>query len=144
MKVKEYSLKYNKTGIDTRIIRNSTDTSEVLREVFDADEINIYECFYILLLNNSLKVQGYAKISQGGITHTTADTKLIAKYAIDSLASNVVLAHNHPSGNTTPSGQDKQLTDNIVKALQLLEVKVIDHIILTDSEYFSFSDSGLL
>lgn len=144
MKVKEYSLKYNKTGIDTRIIRNSTDTSEVLREVFDADEINIYECFYILLLNNSLKVQGYAKISQGGITHTIADTKLIAKYAIDSLASNVVLAHNHPSGNTTPSGQDKQLTDNIVKALQLLEVKVIDHIIITDSDYFSFSDSGLL
>ena len=71
MKVKEYSLKYNKTGIDTRIIRNSTDTSEVLRKVFDADEINIYECFYILLLNNSLKVQGYAKISQGGITHNS-------------------------------------------------------------------------
>lgn len=144
MKVKEYSLKYNKTGIDTRIIRNSTDTSEVLREVFDADEINIYECFYILLLNNSLKVQGYAKISQGGITQTTADTRLIAKYAIDSLASNVVLAHNHPSGNTSPSGQDKRLTDNIVKALDLLEIKVIDHIILTDNDYYSFRDGGLL
>ncbi|MBE6336837.1 MAG: DNA repair protein RadC [Lentimicrobiaceae bacterium] len=144
MKVKEYSLKYNKTGIDTRIIRNSTDTSEVLREVFDADEINIYECFYILLLNNSLKVQGFAKISQGGITQTTADTRLIAKYAIDSLASNVVLAHNHPSGNTSPSGQDKRLTDNIVKALDLLEIKVIDHIILTDNDYYSFRDGGLL
>lgn len=144
MKVKEYSLKYNRTGIDTRIIRNSTDTSEVLREVFDADELNIYECFYILLLNNSLKVQGYAKISQGGISQTTADTRLIAKYAIDSLASNVVLAHNHPSGNTNPSGQDKRLTDNIVKALQLLEVKVIDHIILTDNDYYSFRDGGLL
>lgn len=144
MKVKEYSLKYNKTGIDTRIIRNSTDTSEVLREVFDADEINIYECFYILLLNNSLKVQGYAKISQGGISQTTADTRLIAKYAIDSLASNVVLAHNHPSGNTSPSGQDKRLTDNIVKALDLLEIKVIDHIILTDNDYYSFRDGGLL
>lgn len=144
MKVKEYSLKYNKTGIDTRIIRNSTDTSEVLREVFDADEINIYECFYILLLNNSLKVQGFAKISQGGITQTTADTRLIVKYAIDSLASNVVLAHNHPSGNTSPSGQDKRLTDNIVKALDLLEIKVIDHIILTDNDYYSFRDGGLL
>lgn len=144
MKVKEYSLKYNKTGIDTRIIRNSTDTSEVLREIFDADEINIYECFYILLLNNSLKVQGFAKISQGGITQTTADTRLIAKYAIDSLASNVVLAHNHPSGNTSPSGQDKRLTDNIVKALDLLEIKVIDHIILTDNDYYSFRDGGLL
>lgn len=144
MKVKEYSLKYNKTGIDTRIIRNSTDTSEVLREVFDADEINIYECFYILLLNNSLKVQGFAKISQGGISQTTADTRLIAKYAIDSLASNVVLAHNHPSGNTSPSGQDKRLTDNIVKALDLLEIKVIDHIILTDNDYYSFRDGGLL
>lgn len=144
MKVKEFSLKYNTTDIDSKIIKNSNDTTEILRQVFDKDEINIYECFYILLLNHSLKVQGYAKISQGGITHTTADTKLIAKYAIDSLASNVVLAHNHPSGNTTPSGQDKQLTDNIVKALQLLEVKVIDHIILTDSDYYSFADGGLL
>jgi DNA repair protein RadC len=144
MKVKEFSLKYNKTEIDSRQITNSLDTSEVLRQVFNKDELNIYECFYILLLNQSLKVQGFAKISQGGVSQTTVDTKLIAKYAIDSLASSVVLAHNHPSGNTTPSGQDKRLTDNIVKALQLLEVKVIDHIILTDNDYYSFRDGGLL
>lgn len=144
MKVKEFSLKYNKTEIDTTTISNSIEITDILRRVFDKDEINIYECFYILLLNNSLKVQGYAKISQGGITETTADPRLIAKYAVDSLASNVVLAHNHPSGNKTPSNKDRLLTDRVTKALQLLDVRVIDHIILTDSDYFSFSDSGLL
>lgn len=144
MKVKEFSLKYNTTDIDTKIIKNSSDTTEILRQVFDKDEINIYECFYILLLNHSLKVQGYAKISQGGVSQTTADARLIAKYAIDSLATSVVLAHNHPSGSLTPSQADRSLTYKIEKALELLEIKVIDHIILTDNDYYSFADSGLL
>lgn len=144
MKVKEFSLKYNTTDIDAKIIKNSNDTTEILRQVFDKDEINIYECFYILLLNHSLKVQGYAKISQGGLSQTTADTRLIAKYAIDSLASNVVLAHNHPSGSLTPSQADRSLTHKIEKALELLEIKVIDHIIITDNDYYSFADGGLL
>ncbi len=144
MKVKEFSLKYNKTEIDTTTISNSIEITDILRRVFDKDEINIYECFYILLLNNSLKVQGFAKISQGGITETTADTRLIAKYAIDALSTNVVLAHNHPSGNKIPSNNDKKLTDKVVKALQLLDIRVLDHIIITDNDYYSFADGGLL
>lgn len=96
------------------------------------------------MLNNSLKVQGFAKISQGGITETTADTRLIAKYAIDALSTNVVLAHNHPSGNKIPSNNDKKLTDKVVKALQLLDIRVLDHIIITDNDYYSFADGGLL
>lgn len=144
MKVKEFSLKYNKTEIDTTTISNSIEITDILRRVFDKDEINIYECFYILLLNNSLKVQGFAKISQGGITETTADTRLIAKYAIDSFSTNVVLAHNHPSGNKIPSNNDKKLTDKVVKALQLLDIRVLDHIIITDNDYYSFADGGLL
>lgn len=144
MKVKEFSLKYSTTEIDTTTISNSTETTDILRRVFNKNELNIYECFYILLLNQSLKVQGYAKISQGGISETTVDTRLIAKYAIDALATNVVLAHNHPSGNKTPSNNDKRLTDKVVKALQLLDIRVLDHIIITDNDYYSFADGGLL
>ena len=74
MKVKEFSLKYNTTDIDAKIIKNSNDTTEILRQVFDKDEINIYECFYILLLNHSLKVQGYAKIRRGTFSNNCRRT----------------------------------------------------------------------
>lgn len=101
---------------------------------------------FLLLLNNSNNTLGYVKISQGGITGTVVDIRIIAKYAIESLATAVILCHNHPSGNLKPSEADKILTTKVYKGLELLDIKVLDHIILVpdSEEYFSFADEGLM
>ena len=111
---------------------------------FYKDDISIYESFFILLLNRSNNTIGYAKISQGGIVGTVVDIKIIAKYAIDTLSSGVILAHNHPSGRKQPSDADKDITDKIKQGLKLFEVNVIDHLILTEEDYYSFADNGIL
>lgn len=124
-------------------ITNSTDASKYMRQFF-FDDILIYESFFILLLNRTNRVTGWAKISQGGITGTVADPKIIAKYIVDSFASSVMLCHNHPSGNTTPSQQDIDLTKKIKEMAKLFECTLLDHVILTEESYYSFADNGIL
>ena len=97
-----------------------------------------------MLLNRANKTIGYAKISQGGVSGTVVDVKLIAKYAVESLASGVILAHNHPSGNLTPSHQDIALTRKVKEALTLLDSQLLDHVILSADGYKSFADEGIL
>jgi len=93
-------------------------------------------------MNRANQTIGYAKISQGGITGTVVDTKIIAKYAVDCLASGIVLAHNHPSGNLQPSTQDLQLTKKLTEAMKLLDVSILDHLIITTEGYYSFVENG--
>jgi DNA repair protein RadC len=131
-------------GIPQIKITSSETAYNVIRQ-FWHDDIGIYESFFILLLNRANVTIGWAKISQGGITGTVVDTKIVVKYAIDSLASGIILAHNHPSGNLEPSQQDKEVTEKIKKAAGYIDTKVLDHLILTpDNKYFSFLDHGLL
>ncbi|MBR6641010.1 MAG: JAB domain-containing protein, partial [Clostridia bacterium] len=111
---------------------------------FYFDDINIYESFFIILLNRANKVIGWAKISQGGVCNTIVDKKIICKYAIDTLANGVILVHNHPSGSLIPSREDMQITADVQQALKTLDVKVLDHIILTEKSFYSFSDEGTL
>ena len=111
---------------------------------FYGDDIDIYESVFILLLNNSNNSIGYAKISQGGITGTVVDVRLVAKYAVDSLATSVILCHNHPSGVLSPSSADKAITKKVKDGLALLDVRLLDHLIITSSSYFSFLDEGLI
>ena len=96
------------------------------------------------MLDNSNSSVGYAKISQGGITGTVVDLRIIAKYAVESLCTSVIIAHNHPSGKTTPSEADKTVTNKIKSALATLDINLMDHIILTETEHFSFADNGLI
>lgn len=140
---KLYELKKIQTDFPNVKIASSDAGYRFIRQ-FYLDDIEIFESFFILLLNRINNTIGYAKISQGGITGTVADIRLIAKYAIENLACGVVLAHNHPSGNNKPSQQDIDLTKKVKEALKLLDVQVIDHIILTDKEYYSFADEGIL
>ena len=121
-------------------ITKSSDSYNVIKEYYSED-IEVYESFFILLLNRSNTTIGYAKISQGGIVGTIVDVKLIAKYCLDSLCSGVILAHNHPSGNLQPSKEDQLITSKIEKALELIEVSVLDHLILTKEGYYSFTDN---
>lgn len=111
---------------------------------FYGDDIEIYESFFILMLNQANQTLGYAKISQGGIAGTVVDLQIVAKYAVDALATSVILAHNHPSGNLNPSQQDIAMTKKAVEGLRLLDIGVFDHVILTANGYCSLANEGHL
>jgi len=139
----ELTIKKNKSDFAQVKIKLSSDAANVMRQ-FYFDDIEIFESFFILLLNRANNTIGYVKISQGGCISTVVDVKLIAKYALDSLAQGVILCHNHPSGNLQPSDGDKSMTDRIKQVLDLFQCNVLDHIILTKEGYYSFADEGLL
>jgi DNA repair protein RadC len=118
------------------------------RDVYDiikADLLDIpHEEFWILLLNRANRVIKKWQISQGGIAGTVADPKIIFKLALDELASGIILAHNHPSGNLTASQADLDLTRKLKEAGKLLDIQVLDHVIVAGQKYFSFADEGLI
>jgi DNA repair protein RadC len=122
-------------------ISNSVDVFELMKpELSDLP----HEEFWLLLLNRANKVIKKQPISQGGVSGTVADPKLIFGHALSYLASGIILVHNHPSGNTKPSEADKRMTRQMSEAGKLLEITVLDHVIFTDSGYFSFADKNLL
>lgn len=103
-----------------------------------------HEEFWILFLNRSNKPINRMKISQGGISGTVTDVRIIMKKAVENLASGLVVCHNHPSGNNNPSESDIQITQKIREAGTLLDVQLLDHIIIAGSAYYSFADNGLI
>ncbi len=103
-----------------------------------------YEEFWVILMNRANYVLKKVKIGQGGISETTADLRLAFKAAIDNLATTILIAHNHPSGNLNPSNSDKELTRRFKESGKMLEITLADHLIITDRGYFSFADEGLI
>lgn len=104
----------------------------------------VVEQFWIILLNRANMVIRPELISEGGVSGTVADPKVIFKRALDKLASSIILVHNHPSGNLTPSQADLQLTRKLKDAGKSLDLPVLDHLIFTDHAYYSFADEGVL
>jgi len=103
-----------------------------------------HEEFWILILNRSNKIIDRIKISQGGISGTVIDVRLIMKHAIEKAASSLIICHNHPSGNTLPSEADKRITTKIKEAGLLMDINLLDHIIVSEKSYYSFADEGIL
>ena len=103
-----------------------------------------HEEFWILLLNRANRVIDKIRISQGGISGTIIDTRIILKNAVDRLASTIILCHNHPSGNLKPSDADIRITSKMKESSQLMDINLIDHIIIADNTYFSFADEGII
>lgn len=103
-----------------------------------------HEEFWVLFLSNSNKVLSTFQLSKGGITGTLVDVRLIFKKALEENAVSIILAHNHPSGNLKPSMADKNLTLKLKKAGESLDIKVLDHLIVTENAYFSFANEGLI
>ena len=136
-----YELKKVQTNFPKEKITSSDKAYEFIKQFYNED-IEIFESSFILLLNNANQTIGYAKISQGGITGTVVDVRLIAKYAVESLCIGVILAHNHPSGNLKPSQADINITEKTKKALSLLDINLLDHLILTSDSFYSLSDNG--
>ncbi|KPK79817.1 MAG: hypothetical protein AMS27_17650, partial [Bacteroides sp. SM23_62_1] len=100
--------------------------------------------FWVLLLNRSNRVIDKVRISQGGISGTIIDTRIILKNAVDRLSSAIILCHNHPSGNLKPSDADIRITNKLKDSAQIMDINLLDHIIIADNSYFSFADEGLI
>jgi DNA repair protein RadC len=143
--IKKFRIVAEKTDFQKTKISTSKDAADFIRK-FYFDDIEVFESFFILMMNSANNTTGYAKISQGGINGTVVDTMIVARYVVENMAKMVVLAHNHPSGRMQPSDSDKRVTESLIKALKLFDCTVVDHIILSPEEnkYFSFADEGIL
>jgi DNA repair protein RadC len=122
-------------------INSSKDVFEILQPILG--ELP-HEEFWIIYLNNSNKILHKEQLSKGGITGTLVDVRLVLKQALEFGAVGLVLAHNHPSSTLKPSNADKQITAKLKTAAEALDIKVLDHLIITEKAYFSFADQQLL
>lgn len=125
-------------------IKNSQDAYALLMTIWNAGTIELREEFKVLFLNTANRVLGVYKLSLGGVTGTVADPRLLFAAAVKANASSLMIAHNHPSGNLKPSQADKELTQKIAGGAKLLDMKLLDHLVITTDGYFSFADEGLL
>lgn len=139
-KFPQLKVKVTATKGDEFYIKNSDDIVQVLRNVFNSDTIQWTEEFIIVCLNRAHKVIGTCKVGLGGFTGVVCDPKVIMTIALQSSATSLILAHNHPSGNLKPSDADRKMTDKIKQACNLLDIILLDHIILTDESYYSFTE----
>lgn len=141
----EFEVKKSKSGIEINDkIMNSDDVVNILRKIWEEDTMNAYEQAYVLFMNKNNKVIGYYHHSNGGIDGTIMDVQMISGMAVKSLAKGVIIAHNHPSGNATPSPADNQVTKQLSEALKLFNIQLLDSIILTEKSYLSFANEGLI
>lgn len=122
-------------------IKNSTDIYNLMRVKLERLE---YEEFWVLYLSRSNRVIYEECMSKGGVSGTVTDIRLILKRAIELLASGIILVHNHPSGNLCPSPDDDRITTKAKEAAKLLDINVLDHLIITPTAYFSYTDNGRL
>jgi DNA repair protein RadC len=128
-------------GLQRTTITQSSDAAEVVMPILQ--DLN-HEVFCVVYLNQASRVIRHEVVSSGGLTGTVADIRMILKQALLYNANRIILAHNHPSGNLTPSTADKQLTLKIKEAAELMDIKLLDHIIIAGSSFLSMSDEGII
>ena len=143
--VSEIQLKYKPQPF-TETIHGAKDIYQLLiNRVFDADTIGYKESFKVLLLNQANKIIGYTTISDGGLTSTIVDVRVIIQTSLVSNATSIILTHNHPSGNPRPSIHDDNLTKKIKSACELMDIRLLDHIIVTPYDsFYSYCNDGRL
>ncbi len=127
--------------LNKAVLRQSGDIARYLQTILKDYQ---HEVFAVLFLNQANKVNHFEIISEGGITGTVADPRIILKKALAENAVNIILCHNHPSGSLKPSRADEELTQKIKEAAKFLDITVMDHIIVSEAGYYSFADEGLL
>jgi DNA repair protein RadC len=138
----EITLKYKSSDVTKTKITNSQDSYELFKKMYDADTLEYCESSIVIYLNRASNSIGWQKISQGGITGTVVDVRMILATALKCGASAFILSHNHPSGNLFPSGNDDKLTKQIYEAGKIMEIKLLDHLIITSEGYYSYADQG--
>jgi len=145
-KVSEVSVSY-KTKVkasERPQLKSSKEVFELLLRIYDENTIELKEYFKIVLLNSANKVLGVHNLSEGGINGVIADVRQIMQIAILTNATGIIISHNHPSGNTTPSTQDERITNAVKDACDIMNIRLFDHLIVTTENYFSFADEGLI
>ena len=142
--VGEVDLTYKPKFKSLHQVSCSEDAYKYLLPTYKEGTICYKEYFKVLFLNQASQVLGYTLISEGGITDTTIDVRVILQAALLTNSVAVILAHNHPSGNLKPSRQDMDITRQVKEAARLMRITVTDHLILTDAGYYSFADEGQL
>ena len=142
--VSEISVSYSPTYKRKIKITDAESAEKTLRKMWDAQLMNVQEQFCVLFLNNANEVVGFRCLSTGGLTATSVDLRILFSIACKSLSSSIIVAHNHPSGNLTPSKADIDLTNKIKLAGELIDVKLLDHIILTNKNYVSLFNKNLI
>ena len=125
-------------------IKDSVSAATLFRTLISSATISLREEAVCLYLNRANRVLGWYRVSFGGITGTVVDIRLILGVALKTVSCGLVLCHNHPSGNPKPSEADQALTRKLREAAGLMDIKVLDHLIVTDEGYFSFADEGIL
>lgn len=127
--------------LDKKRVRSSSELANFLKASLKDYP---YEVFAVVFLNISSKVKHFEILSKGGLDHTIVDPRIIFLKALEVQATSLVLCHNHPSGNLRPSRADEELTAKLKSAGKLLDIKVVDHLIVSDEGYYSFADDGLM
>jgi hypothetical protein len=125
-------------------ITQSSDVADFIRNIFQEGEIQLQEQFIVLYLNQANNILGYYRHSKGSINGTVADVRIVLGTALKAAAVSIIVAHNHPSGNTIPSQADKQLTQKLKEGASCMDIRLLDHIIVTKDGFYSFADEGLL
>jgi len=125
-------------------ISSSKSVYQLALQFWNPETIEFFEQFKILLLNQSNKVLGMYEVSSGGITGTSVDLRLIFAAALKTNAVSLIMIHNHPSGHVKPSEADRQITNKVREAGIIMDVKLLDHLIITPETYYSFVDEGVL
>jgi DNA repair protein RadC len=128
-------------ALEKQVVKSSRDIAQYLQTTLKDHN---YEVFAVVFLNRANKINHFEIISKGGITGTVADPRLILKKALEEDATSIVLCHNHPSGNLQPSRADEELTKKIKEAASYFDIKIIDHIIVSEEGFYSFADEGIL
>lgn len=146
MQLPELRIKVERKEGDGQVyqVRSSNDAANYFRTIFNADTILWTEESAMICLNRANEIVGCFKVSSGGTASTIMDAKVIFVQALNACAHSIILAHNHPSGNTKPSDHDIELTKKLVKGADLLDMRVLDHIILTDKSHLSMADEGYI
>ncbi|MGD1318668.1 JAB domain-containing protein [Chryseobacterium sp. 2R14A] len=141
-KVSEIQISYFPTIIDT-VISDSKSSYRIALSYWNLNTIEIFEEVKVIFLNNALKVIGFYNLSKGGISSTVVDVRLLLSIALKSVATHIILVHNHPSTHLKPSKADMDITQKLKTACDFLDIKLLDHLIINKESYFSFADEGL-
>jgi len=144
--INEVSIGYKrrKFKIETSKIETSEDAYKLIRKAIGNKFINHHEEFWIILLDHGANVLGISKAFKGGLNRMSIDIKILFQYAIKTNASAMILLHNHPSNTLAPSKEDISITKRIIKSGKLIGIHILDHIILSDTSYYSFKNNNVL
>ena len=142
--IEEIKVSYTTNNSPKPKITSSEDAYNLFLSCWSKQTIELQEEFKVLLLNRANKVLGIYSCSKGGMSSTVVDVKLLFAVVLKGTASAIILAHNHPSGSLIASQADKNLTKKIKEAGKFLEIEVLDHLILTKDNFYSFVDNGLM